>query len=302
MNENLTEKTEVRGLLDKIIYQNDNGFLIASFLSDGGAITALGTLINPQVDLDYQLTGEWSETSTHGKQFKFSGHRTMLPQDPNGIFKYIVRICKYVGVEVGNDLVNRYKGETLNVLRLDPDRVSKETKGLTLARAEEIRKSLIDNQKNEQVQVDLEALLDVPGMRKALVKELIDEYRDNAPAKIKENPYILTDFHRVGFLMADKVAVLKVGIARDHVKRKMAATLHCIKENMQEGNVWILKAELITKITDLIQVSEPDAGIKELLKKGKIVKKRGAYATTKASKDEEAIAKFLIGGVNVTYA
>ena len=287
---------EITGELKHIVFQGENHFLIGNFLHDKGLITAKGNLASPQIGITYKLTGSWEASPRYGKQFRIDRHETILPQDPSGIFKYLVRICKYVGPSVGNDLVKRYGSNTLHILKMNPDRVAAETKGITFDRAREIQKALLLNETYERVQVELFDLLDIPGMRKSIVHDLIDVYKDNAPAIIKGNPYILTQFNGIGFLLADRVAIIKAGLPRDHIERKKAAAIHTIKENMQDGHIWIERIELISKIKQLIQVTSSEDGIDDLITSGFFEEIDGQIAMASAASDERAIAEFIAGG------
>jgi exodeoxyribonuclease V alpha subunit len=205
-----SEPKIMAGELCRIVYRNDNNFLIGSFQGPGGVFTAIGSIINPQVNMEYELTGEWQDTARYGQQFKFSRYRSIQPVDAKGIFKYIVRVCKFVGGTVGNRLLDTYGEKTLEIMKTDPDRVAMETAGITLDRAKEIQKTLIDNEHNESVMVELEAMLDVQGMRKSLAGDLIHAFGNNAGDVIRGNPYTLTWFAGIGFALADRVA-LNVG-------------------------------------------------------------------------------------------
>ncbi|MFH1152652.1 MAG: helix-hairpin-helix domain-containing protein [Pseudomonadota bacterium] len=295
------EKTIIQGILERIVFQGEGGFLIGNFKVPGNPflITAKGTVMSPQVGVEYKLTGEWVSDPRYGDQLRIDRYETIMPQDKSGIFKYLVRICQYVGPSIGNDLVNRYGEETINILKTDPGRVALETRGITPARAEEIKEALLANEVNERVQVELEALLNIPGMRKSLIGDLIEEYKDNAPAMVKGNPYFLTQFHGIGFMLADRVAIIKVGIPRDHIERKKAAAIHSIKKNMEDGNVWIHRNDLLSMVKKLIQVPDPEDGINELIQTGVFEEENGCLALATAAADERLIARFIAGGVHV---
>jgi len=75
-----TEENEVKisGELTRIIFKNDNGFLIGAFTGEE-QFTATGTLINPQTGLDYALHGDWKDTPKYGRQFVLPGLRRTCP-------------------------------------------------------------------------------------------------------------------------------------------------------------------------------------------------------------------------------
>lgn len=287
------EIEDIEGKLDRIIFKNDSGFIIGAFLDQhNNKFTAVGNMINPQIDMDYFFSGYWVEDHRYGEQFKFSSYETILPMDENGIYKYIVRVCKFVGSTIGNAIVNAYGAKTLEIMKNDPDRLAMEISGITLDRAKEIQAILMENEANEKIMVELETLLDVPGMRKNLPGELIKIFKSNAAEKVKQNPYVLTRFHGVGFPLADRVA-LNVGYARDAISRKEAATMHCLHQNMQEGSTWIAINDLVCKINELIQVPGLEDGIKTLCDSGVIVREGDFVALADPAADEAFVADII---------
>jgi exodeoxyribonuclease V alpha subunit len=257
-------KEHLEGTLDRVIFKNESGFLIAAMTDKhNNKFSAIGTMVNPQTDMGYLLTGYWTESPKYGEQFKFTAYETQMPVDPRGIFNYIVRICRFVGSTVGNHLIDKYGERTLTVLKTDPERVSSEISGLTIDRAKHIQQTLIDNEQSERVMVELEALLEVPGMRKSLAGALYEEYKSDAAERVKANPYILTQFFGIGFQLADLVAI-HIGFNRDSIERKRAAAIHCMNQNMQEGSTWMRRTDLLNEMNVLIQVHDLEEGIESL--------------------------------------
>lgn len=284
--------------LDRVVFKNDSGFLIGSFIDNhNNKFSGLGNMINPQVDMNYILTGDYEENSKYGEQFKFHAYETVLPVDTSGIFKYIVRICKFVGTSVGNAIVDRYGEKTLSVMKNDPGRLAKEISGITLDRAKEIQATLKENEVVEKIMIELETLLDVPGMRKSLPTDLIKIYKSDAAEAIKKDPYCLTSFHGISFHLADRVAI-KIKYPANGVERKKAATSHVLYENLREGSVWIYRDELLIKVNELIQVPDIDEGIKGLIDDGSAVERDNYYSLKYPAIDENDIAEIIIAMIN----
>jgi exodeoxyribonuclease V alpha subunit len=297
-----TASITITATLDRIIFQKEEtGFIIGQFFdaeAAGSRLTAVGTMINPQISMEYRLTGGWEDNPRFGKQFKFSQFSMIIPHDTNGIYKYIVRVCKFVAASRGQQIIDTYGKTALDVMKNEPERLSADVHGITLDRAKEIQAALLANELNESVMVELGSILDVPGIRKSLLGQLVEKYKSNAPAMVRENPYRLTQFSGVGFLLADRVAV-HIGFPRDSVFRKEAAACHIIEQTMQEGSVWIHIDELLSKMKELIQVVDLDEGVRSLLKRGAIVKSADAgryVAFSGPAEDEWYISRKLISG------
>lgn len=294
-----TETVEIEAALIQIKFQGDNNFIIGNFIDkQNNRINGMGNIINPQLEIDYLLSGHWDEHPKFGEQFKFHSYDTVMPVDTNGIFKYIVRVCKFVGPTIGSLLVDKYGKETLSIMKKDPNRIVREISGITTERAREIQAALLSNEANEKLMVQLESMLDVPGMLKKLPNELFKKYKDKAAEMVEFNPYILTGFRRVSFQLADRVA-LKNGTPRDDIERKKAATIHCLHKNMKEkGSVWIRRENLIDQIKELIQAPKIKYGLKALEEEGVLVVKETACSLFYPSDDELLIANVVGKMVN----
>lgn len=288
----------ITGELTRIVFSNETGFLIGSFKTLKtdellgtmlDTFTATGTIVNPQILMTYKLFGSWTNNPRYGEQFAFTRFETEVPSDPDGIFKYLVRCCKYVGSTVGQALVNKYGPQTIEIMKTDPDRVAKDISGITKARASEIQKTLVENEANEKVMIELEALLDVQGMLKNLPGKLYTEYLANAAEKVKENPYRLIRFPMVGFALADRVA-LHIGFSRTSIERKKAAALHIMAENAQNGNTWINVKTLLQNMVDLLQIVGLEDGINALVHDGIIILEDQHVAFRGPATDERLIA------------
>jgi exodeoxyribonuclease V alpha subunit len=285
---------QIEGTLSRIIFKNDNGFVIGSFIDQhNNTFSAYGTMVNPQIDMGYLFTGQWVDSPKYGKQFEFTSYETQMPLDPRGIFNYIVRICRFVGSSVGNALLDKYGEKTLHVLKTDPGKVAEDIRGITLVRAKEIQKTLLENEMSEQIMVQLEAILDVQGMRKSLAGILYAEFKSDAAEVVKSNPYIITNFAGIGFPLADRVA-LHNGIARDDIERKKAAAKFCLLQNMNNGSTWMRLKDLLHEIYALIQVHDIEAGVYSLIDDGDFTIHDDLIAFTHVARDEQHIAHKLV--------
>jgi len=193
---------------------------------------------------------------------------------------------------VGNRLLDAYGTQTLTVMKNDPERVAADIPGLTLERAKEIQATLIAGELDEAVMVDLENLLDVPGMRKSLAGDLVKEFGNNAGDVIRGNPYLLTSFAGIGFALADRVA-LNLGYPRDGIERKKAATVHAMGEVIKEGSIWINRQELVERVREFIQITNLEAGMEALVAEEVFTTKDGDVAFRGYAYDEKDVARML---------
>ena len=294
-------KETITATLKNIRFQNDSGFIIGMAVASGGNnfksdFGILGNMLNPQEGMSYQLTGEWSIHPDFGKQFKFQQYTPVKPKDETGIYKYLVRTCRWVGPAIAQQLVEIYGDETLEVLRNDPEIVAAEIRGITETKAKEIQQILIDHEELESILVDLMKVLDIPGLRKSLPYELIEKFGSNAAEILKKNPYVITQFHGSGFLIADRLGMQRLDIPPDSMFRIKAAIEYAILQDLHSnGNTWISRKSLTNEVKDLTSIEDIkriELGIDELLALEAIVEASGGewLALWKVDQDENYVA------------
>ena len=297
----MSDQIEITAKLEHIIYQNGEGFIIASFFNENiKTFIGLGNIVNPYKGLEYKLFGTWKTHDKYGRQFAFVSYQTVKPQDTEGIFRYLVRFARWVGPTTASLMVDNFGEETLDVLRKEPETVAKSIKGLSLKKAKEISETLIQLEFEESVMVELMSILTLPGLRKNLPYELVAEYGSNAAEILKENPYIICDFAGTGFILADRLAVQCCKIDPESMFRKKAAVRHVIKEQQHgNGHTWVLDTDVKMEAADLISTKlRLDTAIFELCEDGVLVMDRAGYLTfVKVDEDESLIARKIMGGV-----
>lgn len=236
-----TELETVRATLTEIRWQSGNRMIAKANLDpesryglDGKRrpvnVTILGTMADPRVGQEYELTGTFSFNAkyrTH--ELRFESYRTLLPSDTSGIVTYLINVAKWVGPVTAEALVEAFGADTLTVIEYEPDKVAAAgIAGLTDARVREMQDTLLANKELESAQVELVGMLGgVIGH--ATVAKVLTKWGREAPARVRANPYDLTEIHGVGFRTADAVAQ-KLGIALNSPNRHRAAVLYLLEE------------------------------------------------------------------------
>ena len=282
----------ITGTLTDIRFSK-NGFLIG-LLSSGEAVK--GNMNEPVIGQEYRLAGDWEDDPKWGRQFKFQRYATETPQDAEGIYRYLVRVAKWVGPIVGRAIVKTFGDDALTILKQDPQRAADEIKGLTLKRAEEISRDLIKNQDREAAAVELESMLGGLHLPKHTITTLIETHHSEAPSRVRQFPYsTLMDVRGIGFTLADRVAVSPaVGYDRDGMERRMAASLHVLQEAAEgAGHTWLPGEKLIKEVQELIGFPPgPDVRVK-LIEDEKIQIRDAMVALSKLANDERDVAGFV---------
>lgn len=301
------EKTSEKGCeLQKIFFNSpETGFVIGSFTqhTERRTFTGKGTIINPQLFLSYNLiNGQWSDNHYNGsstRQFIFQHGIFEKPQDLNGIFRYLVKTTKYVGSTTAQAMLDKYGIDTLNILKNEPERVAKDIKGISEAKARTISEMLIENEGIENAMIEIESLIGhIEGVRKGLSMEIAIEWGASAAEKIKTNPYDLIRFPGVGFAMADNVAINAIKLKPDSIHRKESAVRHCIRELQENSHVWVHRSDVKEQANCLINMSAED-GLLSLIKKRIVIENDCWLASQSDAINEDDIAdkiKMLLQG------
>lgn len=279
----------ISGTLTAIRY-HQNGFLIGSLQAEKKSIAVLGNMLSAEIGQKFKLFGKWSTDPKWGKQYKFKTHEAIIPKSTDGIYRYIVRIARWVGPKVGRAMIDQYGADTLDILREFPERVAADIKGITAARAKEIQTHIIQNQEIEGALVELEKLIGGAGLRQSLPMDLVQKWGGDAVTMLKENPYRLIDFKQIGFPSADRIAVDRFKVEPQSVFRQQAAVIHALRDKTHnEGHVWVDTRELVDEVKGMIRCN-PGEGLARAIEKGAVVQEGGLVAMVAMARDEAYVA------------
>ena len=268
-----------------------NGFLIGMFQSEKNEFAGLGNILRAEIGMTYRLFGKWQVDPQWGRQYRFKTFEAIIPKSTDGIYRYIVRVAKWVGPKIARMLIEAYGSDTLDMLRDDPKRVAENIKGITLARAQEIQSIIRENQQFEGAMVELEKLVGGFGLRASLPVDLLQKWGANAVPMLRENPYLLIEMERVGFPSADKLAIDRFKVKPQSVFRQQAAVVHAIQERAHgEGHVWVGIEELVNDVKKMIRC-DPGEGLSRAIEKSAVVQDGGLVALASMARDEEYISK-----------
>jgi exodeoxyribonuclease V alpha subunit len=289
--------SDIVAKLKKIIWRSlDNDFTIAAFIPTDQLpeFTATGDLFHPAEGVTYSLSGEWIDTPKYGRQFKIENYCVQAPDDVSGIAVYLEKYVNGIGPILADKLVDLYGKHTIRLLKKTPERISNENKGISYKLACSISDQLQEDDKRQEILIKLEDLFSkVKGLPLNLAQNVIALYGLSAYEVIKNNPYALVDMARIGFVLADKVA-LACGVKADDAKRIKYGLLYIVKQMIQEsGDIW-LKPNVITEnLFSLVAGVKADNINSMLVKlvKDKIFVKCNKHVTlAKFAADEDIIA------------
>lgn len=200
---------------------------------------AVGPIALPRKGDTYRFTGEWKDDAKWGRQFKFSQAELILPASQEGAARYLADTVYGVGPVKAEKIVAALGENALAVIRDNPDALSG-MEFLTDTQKEEIRTNLTAN----IVKSELAAMICRPGIGMGTVERIYAEYKDEAVATVKENPYLLSeDVFGIGFRKADEIGLV-TGIDPASPYRVRAAFLYTLREATNEGHCYLTPSKV----------------------------------------------------------
>ena len=265
------EHCTVDGTVNSLIFQNEeNGYTVLRLdTTDGQQITVVGCIPCAAPGEELIVTGVWKHHPVHGAQVQAELVERYMPRTESAILSYLSSgVVKGVGPATAQMLVSRFGEETLDVLELEPERMTT-LKGITARKAQEIAASF-------RYQAGMRRLMEFLARNQlptALALKLFKRYGDKASEEVRSNPYLLCEeLFGVSFAAADAIA-LSDGVEADSPARLEAAVLFTLMHNMNNGHVFLPRPKLIAAAAAMLELSEEpvEIALDALLESGKLV-------------------------------
>lgn len=255
----------------KIFTSPDTGFGVFKVLLDSSreSRVIVGNLFSLSEGDFLLIEGEEAEHPRFGKQIKVSRFEFILPQDGDGMAKYLSSgRFKGIGKKTAQKIVDHFGQQTFEVLENMPERLS-EISGLKKTVIAEIKKSVRDS----RVLRDLTVKLTPFGIGQETVFKIFREFGDLAQALMESNPYILIERVRgVGFKIADTIA-RAMGIAKTDSQRLRAGIYYVLDQSeFQHGDLYIEQDELLKKCSWLLDIADSDvfAALEKMIERSEL--------------------------------
>jgi exodeoxyribonuclease V alpha subunit len=243
---------QLEGSIDRITFQNvETGYTVARLaLPKGGdPVTVVGDLPGLRAGEAVLLTGWWQQHPAHGRQFKATNYRLLLPATVEGIRKYLGSgLVKGIGPVTADRIVSYFGAETLEVIDTQPARL-REVPSLGPKRVDLIQRAWVEQQAIKEVMVLLQSF----GVNTSLAVRIFKEYGDASLGVVQHEPYRLArDVWGIGFVTADKIA-RETGVPINSPDRIHAGLLHALSRAADEsGDVFLPFDELGKAAAELL--------------------------------------------------
>ncbi|HHW32011.1 MAG TPA: ATP-dependent RecD-like DNA helicase [Clostridiaceae bacterium] len=241
----------VEGIIEDIVYTNEvNGYTVCDIACGKDIITAVGYLPFVNVGETLRITGKWVMHPDYGKQLKVEYYEKIYPQTVEDIKRYLASgIIKGVGPATAEKIVNRFKEETLDVIRFRPSLLA-EIKGISLEKAESIGQAF----EEQRALTNIVMFLQNYGINAACSAKIYRVLGDNTIEKIKSNPYILVnrDF-AINFKVADKIA-MSLGIDPLSKNRITSCIKYVLAQAAYDGHTYLPRDILEENVIRLLGI------------------------------------------------
>lgn len=236
---NQNEIVELEGKVESIrYYKEETGFCIFSLDVKGELIICKGNTSILQEGDFLHVAGKVVVHKIYGSQVDVKEIRHILPTEPEDIEEYLAsNTIKGIGKVLAKRLVKAYGLDTFEVLEQQPEKASKEVKGYSLKKAEDIAEQL----KSKHASREDELFFIKFGISKKLSIKIQDFYKKKGGFQnvIKNNPYqLIDDIEGISFQKADMIAY-SVGIPKDSQYRIQHGILFVLNDALHQGHTYL---------------------------------------------------------------
>lgn len=244
------------GELDRITYRDDaSGFTIAQVRppDQETTVTVVGHLNDAIPGTLIRAEGRWVDHPKFGRQFKADHMESRTPVTVDGIEKYLGSgMIKGIGTEMARRIVQRFKGDTLDIIEHQVSRLA-EVLGIGAKRVAVIAEAWRAQQDIRHVMLFLQS----HGVSPSYAHKIFQHYGDRTIDAVRENPYHLAhEIYGIGFLTADGIAA-KLGYQKDSPLRLQAGILYVLHQLSDKGHLFFPYEDLIDKCKSILNSRRP---------------------------------------------
>lgn len=287
----------IKGKIRKIIYQNNNGYLVALFrvkqTNDDSlkeylnkTITITGILLGPNEEQTYILSGEYIQNAKFGWQYSFKSYEIEKLTDESAVVEYLSSsLIKGCGEKTAIKIVEALGVDAVNIIKENPESLLN-ISGITLAKKDKIYNSIMANLSVDEIVIKLKTL----GFSISECSKIIHKFEENTMHIIDNNIYLLTEI--IDFNKIDNIFCLN-NDENDPLRHK-ACVLHTMQIlSGRNGDTYYYKDEIETTLKKLYNLNLSDSILEELIDEEKIVVLDDKYFLSSYYEMEEDIAQNL---------
>lgn len=295
---NINKSEVLKGRIEDVIYRNENNdYTVLNIVDDeDNLVCAVGIMPLAYEGEIVTLNGRWTYHKEFGKQFAFDSFDKSLPDDVDGIFKYLSSgTIKGVGPVTALKIVNRFGNESFDVIEHRPEWLT-DISGITRKKAAAISESFRQQSGIRGVMMFCKDYMGV-----GEVARVYKTFGAGAVGMIKKNPYILCDSDPgIPFTKADAIA-RSLGVdpeSKDRILSGVSFVLSSAAASV--GHTCMPEDEVVRLSSELLEISNERVSnaLNELLDISELSCYRkndvNYIMTNSTAEDEDAIARSLM--------
>lgn len=241
----------------KIYFSEESGYGVFMVAVQGRRETTVivGNLFDVNEGDFLEIEGDYFEHPKFGKQIKVQSFQARLPEDKEGIIKYLASDrFKGIGPKSAEKIAQHFGKDTFKILENHPERL-REVKGLRRTVIDDVRQNFADNRTVR----DLSVKLTPYGIGQETVYKIFKEFGDSAFGVLEQNPYVLIEKIRgVAFKTADTIAK-SFGVANNDSYRIKAGIDFLVSlYETRNGDLYIEESELVNRTASLLDVNDQE--------------------------------------------
>lgn len=244
---------KIKGYIEHFVYRNeDNGYGVATVISDGDEITCVGTFRDADVGDTLEIEGELVQHPMYGDQIRVSRYTIIEPEDAQAMERYLASgAIKGVGAALAARIIKKFGEDTFRIIEMEPERLA-EIRGISERKAIEIATQMSEKREARDVMIFLQRY----GISDTMAVKIYNTYGGSVYTVMQQNPYKLAeDIGGIGFKTADEIAA-RIGFAVDSDFRIRSGILYVLQEGAQEGNTYLPRITLLKRTASLLRVDE----------------------------------------------
>ena len=246
---NTDEKTELRGIVEDIVYRNtETGYGVLEIDSDGLSVVVVGDLAFVNVGEEINAYGRYVTHPNYGVQFRCDAVERTLPTTSAAILKYLSKGAVHgVGPSTAKRLVAAFGTETLEIMARYPERLA-DIKGISSDKARSISQELSQMFGLKETISEMVSL----GLTTDDALQLYKVYGLDTNDLVKDNPYLLCGFPTYkDFVFVDQIAEDE-GIGENDPRRIRAGLVNTLRHNAEKGHTCLPTEKLIDNTKEFL--------------------------------------------------
>ena len=239
------------GKLGKIIFNNpENGYTVAVFDTEDGAIRIAGSFAEPRTGAKYRLEGRFVIHPRYGEQFSFTDYDEMMPEGAEAILEFLsAGNIRGIGPATARQIVECFGDESLKVIEETPEKLLS-ISGIGPKTLTKITESFGESREFANTAIELREL----GIEMSEAVRVYRLYGKESVGVIKDNPYTLAeDIRGINFNKADSIAA-RLGVEPDSSVRIESGIRYILKMWAASGSTLVPEKLLIEKTAAFLDV------------------------------------------------